>query len=128
MTEDRALVLESQLRLIEWREVNLGPVPNLLDLWIDAFWQGVAARDETRPIADLEAALTLRRAMFANLLGDTHAHHRPRTDSAATARREGDAAATALAADVDAEARRARHRERCQRAYAHQLSDALVKP
>lgn len=119
MSLDRALALESQLRLIEWREVHLGPVPDLLDMWLDAFWAGVAAMESPRTVTDLEAALTLRRAMFANLLGDTHAHHRPRTDPAAPARRKGDAADAALAADLEAEARRARDRDRAQRAAAH---------
>jgi hypothetical protein len=120
VTADRALSLESQLRLIEWREVNLGPVPDLLNLWLDAFWHGVAAMEAPRAVPELEAALELRRAMFANLLGDTHAHHRPRTDPATPARRKGDAEAACLAADLAAEARRARDRERRQRAYAHQ--------
>jgi len=120
MTEDRAMTLESQLRLIEWREQNLGPIPDLIDLWIDAFWHGVAAAEAPRTVTDLEAALELRRAMFANLLGDTHAHHRPGTDPATPARRKGDAEAAVLAADLEAEARRARDRDRAQRAYAHQ--------
>lgn len=123
MSLDRALALESQLRLIEWREANVGPVPDLLDLWIDAFWAGVAAMEAPRPIPDLEAALTLRRAMFANLLGDTHAQHRPRPDPAAPTRRKGDAEDAALAADLEAEAERARQaqrdRDRAQRAAAH---------
>lgn len=111
---DDVLELEATLRLMEYRRVHGSIVPDLVDFWFDAFWGGVEAVASTRSVADLEAAINLRRALHARVLGETHALHRSGTSTPTPARRKGDPEDVALAAELEAEAQRARDRDRAR--------------
>ena len=116
MTVSReALALECQLRLIECAEKQ-DPQDKPIDLWIDAFWEGVRAGAKPRSVEMLTRLIALRRAQY---LEAPHAQHRrPEPAAVQAIGREGDEA-SALAADVAAEIERARDRERRQRQAAH---------
>jgi hypothetical protein len=123
--------VECTLALAKYLELD----PEVLDpfgLACSMFFAGIDTQAaDPRALADVEAELVLvrKRATYQtepkprrmpNFSGEPRAHNRPRPDPATPARRKGDAEDACLAADLEAEARRARDRERAQRAAAHQ--------
>jgi hypothetical protein len=121
-----ALKVECTLAIAKCLESD----PLMCDPWGLACAMFFAAVDvmlaEPRPLAEAEAELLKvreragyqinRPRRVPNFAGELHAQHRrpePATD--APARRASDKADTTLAADVEAEARRARDRDRARR-------------
>jgi hypothetical protein len=58
--------LECQLRLIELAECH-DPAETPLDLWSDAFWQGVRACAKPRSLEALQGQIAMRRARALGL-------------------------------------------------------------
>ena len=131
MTRDAdVLKVECTLALARYLESD----PGVLDpfgLACAMFFAGIDTQAaDPRELAEVEAELLQVRERTAiqpprprrvpNFSGEPRAHNRPGTDSATPARRKSDAEGAALAADLEAQARLARDRERAQRAAAHQ--------
>lgn len=138
MSFDRNLLeAECQLGLIKHIDANESSVAPI-DLWIDGFWAAVIACEKLLAIDDLKAELVKVNEQIAlarkrprrvpNYGGEPNAQHRrPESATDAPTRRANDAAAKRLAADLEAEARRARDRDRAGRQAAHEHSDKVKR-
>lgn len=115
----RKATLESKVSFVLYVDGRLGDRKTAGEIWRDAYVQGYLAGFDLRPVRDLVADINTL------LKEDRRAKHRSGTDTSAPARRKGDVQDAALAADVEAETRRARDRDRAQRALAHQHSDEV---
>ena len=117
MTPSEVLKAECTLALSRCLEAD----PAVLDPYTLAcgmFFAGVDAQNrKPRAMAEVEAEILLVRSRVS---GASNAKHRPRTDHPAPSRRASDAADPTLAADLEAEAGRARDRDRRQRIYANE--------
>ena len=124
MIDPELMQLECRLRLIE--HIDATPPPaEPLDLWVEGFWAAIEAISVPRTQTELETLIEMRQTVHARQQEMRHANHRPRTSADAPARRKSDAPDPTLAADVEAQARLARDRDRAQRAVAHQHSDEV---
>lgn len=115
----RKAAIESKVAFLLYVDCKSGDGKTGPEIFRDAYVQGYLAGFALRPADELLADVD-RLLMEAR-----YAQHRTRTDPATPARRKGDPEDAALAADLEAEAGRARDRDRAQRALSHQHSDEV---